>query len=380
MYPARPREESMPLKLMTVDDSATIRRIVGGFARELAPDAEVIEAENGCACLEKIARGKPDLIVLDINMPVMNGIECLEQLKGNPATADIPVVMLTTESEKALVLRLVKMGIAQYIIKPFEREEFFDKVGGVLERRPAAAAARAEPPVPTGEYLLVLQEREKAIELIRGACRDRLAIVTVAAATEAMSCFEAKAPRLVIANLHGAGHEALDLFARMRRIPERQHVRYIGTCLRTAEDLISRARASGYVELLLKPFAERDVSRILQACAPPRLRTGVNGDVYVIHAAAVPFAGQAATLTATIDRAAEEGFCKLLIDVTPIPEDDQRQPAMWEALREHLGNLGLRAVCVTRLVDVGETLAGQGDGPIVRIVDAVEKGISALAA
>ena len=120
----------MPLKVLTVDDSKTIRMIVKKAFKPY--DCELIEAENGQIGLDTAAREKPGLIILDITMPVMTGIEMLEKLKGDPDLKSIPVIMLTAESGKDNVMQIVKMGVQNYIVKPFKGEQLIERVQGVL--------------------------------------------------------------------------------------------------------------------------------------------------------------------------------------------------------------------------------------------------------
>jgi len=102
----------MPLKVLTVDDSKTIRMIVKKAFKPY--DCELVEAENGQIGLDTAAREKPDLIILDITMPVMTGIEMLERLKKDDELKAIPVIMLTAESGKDNVMQIVKMGVQNY--------------------------------------------------------------------------------------------------------------------------------------------------------------------------------------------------------------------------------------------------------------------------
>ena len=120
----------MPLKVLTVDDSKTIRMIVKKAFKPY--DCELIEAENGQIGLETAARENPGLIILDITMPVMTGIEMLEKLKSDPELKSIPVIMLTAESGKDNVMQIVKMGVQNYIVKPFKGEQLIDRVQGIL--------------------------------------------------------------------------------------------------------------------------------------------------------------------------------------------------------------------------------------------------------
>ncbi len=121
----------MPLKVLTVDDSKTIRMIVKKAFRPY--DCELSEAENGVEGLAAAAKIIPGLIVLDITMPVMNGIEMLGKLKAEPSLKDIPVVMLTAESGKDNVMQIVKMGVKEYIVKPFKGEQLIERVENIVK-------------------------------------------------------------------------------------------------------------------------------------------------------------------------------------------------------------------------------------------------------
>src|SRR4030042_3896402 len=104
----------MALKVLTVDDSKTMRMIVKKAFKPY--ECELFEAENGIEGLSIAGREKPDLIILDITMPVMTGTEMLEKLKVDPLLKDIPVIMLTAESGKENVMKIVKMGIKDYMV------------------------------------------------------------------------------------------------------------------------------------------------------------------------------------------------------------------------------------------------------------------------
>jgi DNA-binding response OmpR family regulator len=126
----------MALKVLTVDDSKTIRMIVKKAFKQY--DCELFEAENGVEGLAMAAKEKPGLIVLDITMPVMNGIEMLEKLKTEPELKDIPVIMLTAESGKDNVMQIVKMGVKDYMVKPFKGEDLLARVEKIMKLKPKA--------------------------------------------------------------------------------------------------------------------------------------------------------------------------------------------------------------------------------------------------
>jgi two-component system cell cycle response regulator len=122
-----------------VDDSKTIRMIV---KRTFAPyEATVLEAGNGEEGLATAAAEKPDLIILDITMPVMDGVTMLGKLKEDPELKGIPVIMLTAESGRENVAFIAKLGVRDYLVKPFKDEQLIEKVSRVVTLTPKTAAA-----------------------------------------------------------------------------------------------------------------------------------------------------------------------------------------------------------------------------------------------
>jgi len=128
----------MPTKVLSVDDSRTMRLIVG---RALLPfDCTICEASNGEEGLAAARAHKPDVIVLDITMPVMDGVTMLTKLKEDAELRKIPVVMLTAESSRENVLYIAKLGIRDYLVKPFKAEQLVEKLGRIVTLTKKAVA------------------------------------------------------------------------------------------------------------------------------------------------------------------------------------------------------------------------------------------------
>lgn len=131
----------MPTKILSVDDSKTIRMIV---KRTFVPyDVKVVEASNGEEGLAVAAAESPDIIILDITMPVMDGVTMLTKLKENDALKGIPVIMLTAESGRENVAYIAKLGVRDYLVKPFQDAQLIEKVNRVVTLQPKVAAATA---------------------------------------------------------------------------------------------------------------------------------------------------------------------------------------------------------------------------------------------
>jgi len=134
----------MATKILTVDDSRTIRLIVG---RAFQPfDCQIIEATNGEEGLVAAAREQPDLIVLDVTMPVMDGVTMLVKLKEDPELRRIPVIMLTAEAGHENVAEIGKLGARDYLIKPFRENQLIERVSRIVELRKKTAPCDATQP------------------------------------------------------------------------------------------------------------------------------------------------------------------------------------------------------------------------------------------
>ena len=122
----------MAAKLLSVDDSATMRRIVGRVAATLG--LELLEAANGLEAMAILETQAPDiaLVVLDVNMPEMDGAATLHAMKGDPRFQAIPVMMLTTESERSRILDFIRDGAANYLVKPFTPDDLASKISSCL--------------------------------------------------------------------------------------------------------------------------------------------------------------------------------------------------------------------------------------------------------
>ena len=137
----------MPTKILSVDDSRTIRLIVGRALRSY--DCVLCEAANGEEGLAAAAREKPSLILLDVTMPVMDGVTMLTKLKEDPELKAIPVIMLTAESGRDNVLHIARLGVRDYLVKPFKEDQLIEKISRsvTLQKKEAAPAAVAAPAV-----------------------------------------------------------------------------------------------------------------------------------------------------------------------------------------------------------------------------------------
>ena len=119
------------IKVLVVDDFATMRRIIKGVLKQLGFD-NIVEAEDGSIALDSLKKEEIGLIVSDWNMPKMTGLDLLRAVKGDAGLKGIPFIMVTAEGLKENVLEAVKLGVTNYIVKPFTPEGFSEKIQAAL--------------------------------------------------------------------------------------------------------------------------------------------------------------------------------------------------------------------------------------------------------
>lgn len=118
-------------KVLIVEDDNFVAEVYSTKLLEMGHEVQI--AQNGEEGLSLIEKGKPDLILLDIIMPVMGGIEMLEELKKNPDRKDIPVILLTNVGEKDSIQKVRGMGVQDYLIKShFTPAEVIEKIEAIL--------------------------------------------------------------------------------------------------------------------------------------------------------------------------------------------------------------------------------------------------------
>jgi two-component system, OmpR family, alkaline phosphatase synthesis response regulator PhoP len=122
--------------VLIVDDNAQNLELMEVYLEDMA-DVRTFSATNGIEALEAIARNRPDIILLDIMMPRMSGFELCKQLKTNPATRDIVIIMVTALNETADIERATECGTDDYLTKPIDRRALIELIRSHLLARRA---------------------------------------------------------------------------------------------------------------------------------------------------------------------------------------------------------------------------------------------------
>src|ERR1043165_2443749 len=124
---------------LIVEDSPMMRQLLV-FALSRVKNIKVTEADDGVDGLRKLAGGRFDIILTDINMPIMDGLKLVKRVRTDPVHKDVPIVIITTESAEADRQRALSLGANAYITKPIQAPQVIAKVRELLGLEPASVA------------------------------------------------------------------------------------------------------------------------------------------------------------------------------------------------------------------------------------------------
>lgn len=153
--------------VLTVDDSQVVRAMVTRHLQRYG--CSILEAADGQEGINMARAHHPDLVLLDVTMPVMDGKQALAELRKDTTTKGIPVVMLTAESGRDLVVELLELGVNGYIVKPFQQETFDKEVSKFLGVPGGAAAAAAGASELDPHAVLIVDDSEKVLAMAKQA-------------------------------------------------------------------------------------------------------------------------------------------------------------------------------------------------------------------
>jgi two-component system cell cycle response regulator len=316
----------MRKKILTVDDSKTVRIIVRKAFK--AFDCDILEAGNGVEGLAVASKEIPDLILLDITMPVMDGVETLTKLKSDPQLKGIPVMMLTAEGGKEHVLKIAKIGVRDYIVKPFKEDTLIEKTNRIIELKPLADGPGKARSILDPAEILVVDDKPAIIQQIQdGLKHTPWAINGASSLVEATDFCSRQVPDLIIASLALPSEGAFALFRSVRANLKTKHTPMFALVVKTEIEAQQQAQQTGFSFTVTKPIDLADLeSRMAKAM---NLDTSqryylMEGDLLVMR---LPESCTPAVLTeatqylqAKLADAVDSGYNKAVLDIHEVKQ------------------------------------------------------------
>lgn len=340
-------------KILSVDDSRMIRLILANALKSF--DCEFFEASNGLEGLAAAAREKPDLIILDQNMPIMDGPEMLAKIRATPDLRDIPVMALTVNAGRGSVLRMAKMGIRDYLIIPFKEDFLIQRISRIIELKQRDDALARSKRLDQTIRLLVVDDKPVILEQIRARLSDMAWEVDGLSQTgEAVDYCSQNVPDVVLVSLSLPAHSGFTLFQMFKASAKTKNVPVFGLSVKTALEDQARAQQMGFSGIITKPIDFEDlkakVARALNLDTSYRyfeqrdrllifrLPGNFNNSV---------FAEMSAQLRTKLSEAVDAGLAKLVIDLSRV-----------ESAQVNLIKLCLSAIQLCQELSIDHILVG----------------------
>jgi two-component system cell cycle response regulator len=306
-----------------VDDSQMVRSIV---TRALKPyDCTLLEVDNGALGLATASREKPDTILLDYNMPIMDGFEVLTRLRADPELRATPVIMMTTLSDRETVTKIARLGVRDYLVKPFKEELLLERLGRVVSLK-----SKTENGVKGKRYddpinILVVDDKPAIVEQIRaGLAGTPWPVGSVAEPAAALDQCMAHGVDLVLVSLSLPHDGAHSLFQNLRGYSPTLPV--FGLCVKANAADQARATQAGFAGIVTKPIQPEELkTKIAKA-----LKLDTTYKYFQQRPEALVFAlpkefhprlqrEATADLTNQLTALVDAGGDKLIVDYTAVP-------------------------------------------------------------
>jgi two-component system cell cycle response regulator len=255
----------MRYKILTVDDSKTVRIIVKKAFKSF--DCDILEAANGVEGLAVAAKEAPDVILLDITMPVMDGVEMLTKIKADPLLKGIPVIMLTAEGGREHVLKIAKIGVRDYIVKPFKEELLVEKVMRIVDIKPLSEANQRTKTIFDPADILVVEDKPAIVQQIQEGLRSTpWRVHGVSTTGEAIDFCGRTTPDLVMSSLSLPEDGGFTLFRMLRTNIKTKFTPVFALVVKTETAQQQQAQQVGFSAIITKPieFSELE-TRIAKA-------------------------------------------------------------------------------------------------------------------
>ena len=314
----------MRYKILTVDDSKTVRIIVRKAFKTF--DCEILEAGNGVEGLALAAKENPDLILLDVTMPVMDGVEMLTKLKSDPALKGIPVMMLTAEGGRDNVLKIAKIGVRDYLVKPFKEDVLIEKAGRVIDLKPLSETPAKAKSIFDPADILIVEDKPAIIQQIQeGLKHTPWKVHGVAAQGEAIDFCSRTPPDLMLVSLSLPEDSAFTLFRLIRTNVKTKYTPVFALVVKTETAQQQQAQTVGFSAIITKPIdlseLESKMAKAMNLDTSQRYYA-VEGDSLIMrlpeNCSPAVIAEAATYLKPKFAQAVDAGHNKVVIDIHQI--------------------------------------------------------------
>ncbi|MCL2183673.1 MAG: response regulator [Chitinispirillia bacterium] len=210
----------------------------------------IFPAQSVMVMFDILGHVKPDLILLDVKMPGVNGYEAIKMLRANELYAKIPVIFLTSQNDKDSVLKSISLGAAAYVIKPFAVEALIETIEGILNPGKRKGADEDDP----RPRILAIDDVPSMLRTIHYTLRDKYRVYTLPKPEALKSYLNEITPDLFLLDYKMPGMSGLDLIPIIRDFPEHRDTPIIFLTSERGSDIPTTASCMGACDYIMKPF------------------------------------------------------------------------------------------------------------------------------
>jgi len=219
---------------------------------------DVFSANSSIKMYELLEKIMPDLILLDADMPDVDGYETIKGLKANNRFAHIPVVFLTSRSDRASVVKGLSFGAADYIFKPVQTEKLIETLDGILNPKEDKQSIKGD--ISNKPGVLAVDDVASMLRAIQYALKDRYNVYLLSKPEGVPNFLKTEAPDLILLDYLMPTMSGFDLISIIKTIPEHKDTPIIILTTEGTQDHVKEAIKLGASDFIVKPFQPKELN------------------------------------------------------------------------------------------------------------------------
>ncbi|MDR0463591.1 MAG: response regulator [Treponema sp.] len=220
---------------------------------------DIFPAESSFKLFEFLENIRPDLILLDVNMPDVDGYETIKSLKADERFADIPVIFLTGNSDRESVVKGLSLGAADYVIKPFSTPKLIQTIENELYPYKPQNDTQEDEAV-NKPAVLVVDDVASMLRAIQYALRDRYKVFVLSKSADVIDFLKTKNPDLILLDYMMPALDGFDLIPIIKALPEHKETPIIIITTEGTQEHVNKAISLGASDFIVKPFKPNELN------------------------------------------------------------------------------------------------------------------------
>ena len=256
-------EESVKVrkKIIYVDD---VNYSLMSVKSRIGNNYDVFPAESSLKLFEFLENIKPDLILLDVNMPDVDGYETIKGLKTDDRYSHIPVIFLTSNSDRESVVKGLSLGAADYIIKPFSTDKLIETIENELHPKISMHASeekeKEEEVINNKPNVLVVDDVVSMLRAIQYALHDRFKVYVLSKSEDVLDFLKTNKPDLILLDYVMPVLSGFDLIPIIRALPEYKDTPILIITTEGTQEHVNKAMTLGASDFIVKPFKPKELN------------------------------------------------------------------------------------------------------------------------